>query len=54
MNKKQAQINERLLCAIKGFLTEHTLFPVSFNFNGKDLLAILRKAVREEMSQKRK
>jgi hypothetical protein len=22
------KINERLLCAIKGFLTEHTLFPV--------------------------
>jgi hypothetical protein len=37
MNK----INERLLCAIKGFLTENTIFPAQFNFKGEDLLANL-------------
>lgn len=34
-----SRINERLLCAIKGFITEHTLIPVSFNFGGDDLLS---------------
>jgi hypothetical protein len=28
----------RILVAIKSFLTEHTLFPVQFKFDGKDQL----------------
>lgn len=34
-------LNERVLCAIKGFLTDHTLFPVQFIFNQSDLLETL-------------
>ena len=38
-----SKINERLRCAVKGFLVEHTLFPVHFHFKGEDLLASLRR-----------
>ena len=31
-------VNRRLMCAIKAFLVEHTLFPVKFTYNGTDIL----------------
>jgi hypothetical protein len=39
---KSLKLNERILCAIKGFLIEHTMMPVSFNFGGSDILYSLR------------
>lgn len=41
-------LKERLLAAIKGFLIEHTLFPVKFLFNGWDLVNELRTKNRGE------
>lgn len=40
---KSQKIEERLMCAIKSFLTQHTLFPVNFNFRGEDLLLKFRR-----------
>ena len=31
-------VDRRLMCAIKAFLVEHTLFPVKFTYNGTDIL----------------
>ena len=33
-----SKLKSRLICAIKGFLIEHTLFPVAFRYKGNDLL----------------
>lgn len=43
ISTKGLQIEERIMCAIKSFLTQHTLFPVNFNFRGEDLLVKFRK-----------
>ena len=40
--EKSQRLNERILCAIKAFLIEHTMMPVSFNFGGEDILYELR------------
>lgn len=43
ISTKGLKIEERIMCAIKSFLTQHTLFPVNFNFRGEDLLVKFRK-----------
>jgi hypothetical protein len=36
---------KRLLCLLKSFLSEHTLFPVSFKFEGKNLIGQLKEEI---------
>lgn len=38
----------RIRCAIKAFVTQHTLFPVQFKFGGEDKLAKFKKKSAEE------
>jgi hypothetical protein len=47
VSKKNANLDDRLLCAIKGFLTEHTMHPVQFKFRHKDQLLLLCKGSRQ-------
>lgn len=40
-------MNERMLCAVKTFLTEHTLFPVQFKFKDEDVLESCIQALKD-------
>lgn len=41
-------IRRRLLVNIKTLLTEHTLFPVAFRFNGVNLVGQLKAEIRQD------
>lgn len=46
--RRVANLRARIRCAIKAFVTQHTLFPVQFKFGGEDKLAKFKKKSAEE------
>lgn len=51
--QKNIMHRKRLLCLLKSFLSEHTLFPVSFKFEGKNLIGQLKEEITRDKAIQR-